>query len=93
MRIIDKITEFFIFAEMGTKVQYKNYVPGYNPMRGHDDDRNGTWSMFYDGSRAPNGHLYNAFMLKPMNGYSEYDKEMLKRTMLEHEAIFRKQVK
>ncbi|KAH7660727.1 hypothetical protein IHE45_15G012200 [Dioscorea alata] len=77
---------------MGTKVQCKSYMPGYYPMRGHDDDRNGNWSMFYDGSRAPNGHLYNAFMLKPMNGYSEYDKEMLKRTMLEHEAIFRKQV-
>ncbi|KAM0951415.1 hypothetical protein DsansV1_C03g0025301 [Dioscorea sansibarensis] len=77
---------------MGTKVQCKSYMPGYSLMRGHDDDRRGNWSMFYDGNRGPNGYLYNAFMLKPMNGYSEYDKEMLKRTMLEHEAVFRKQV-
>lgn len=38
------------------------------------------------------GHLYSGFMLRPVNEYSEYDKEMLKQMMLEHETIFRKQV-
>ncbi|KAM0937457.1 hypothetical protein DsansV1_C25g0188681 [Dioscorea sansibarensis] len=76
---------------MGAKVQCKSYLPGYNPMRGQDDDRNISWSLFCDG-KARNGHAYNEVMLKTVLGYSEYDKEMLKRTMLEHEAIFRKQV-
>ncbi|KAH7673467.1 hypothetical protein IHE45_08G009400 [Dioscorea alata] len=76
---------------MGAKVQCKSYLPGYNPMRGQDDDRNVSWSLFCDG-KARNGHAYNEVMLKTVLGYSECDKEMLKRTMLEHEAIFRKQV-
>ena len=77
---------------MGAKVQCESYLPGYNPMRGQDDDRNISWSLFCDG-KARNGHAYNEVMLKTVLGYSEYDKEMLKRTMLEHEAIFRKQVR
>lgn len=48
-----------------------------------------SWSPYYE-DRALNEHLYNGSMSRPE--YSGYDKEMLKRTILEHEATFRKQV-
>ncbi|XP_026659375.2 uncharacterized protein LOC103704441 isoform X1 [Phoenix dactylifera] len=50
-----------------------------------------SWSWCYEDNML-SGHLYSGFMLRPVNEYSEYDKQMLKQTMLEHEAIFRKQV-
>ncbi|KAI0504801.1 hypothetical protein KFK09_015754 [Dendrobium nobile] len=68
----------------------KSYIPEYYTMRGLKDTGN-SWPLFYD-DKLLNGHLHNGCMFTSLNGYSEYDKEMLKRTMLEHEATFRKQV-
>ena len=82
---------FIIFAGMGTKVQYKSYLPGYHPMRDLNENVSSSWSRCYEDTML-SGHIYSNFMLRPVNEYSEYDKEMLKRTMLEHEATFRKQV-
>ncbi|XP_010923571.1 uncharacterized protein [Elaeis guineensis] len=76
---------------MGTKVQYKSYLPGYHPMRDLNENVSSSWSRCYEDTML-SGHIYSNFMLRPVNEYSEYDKEMLKRTMLEHEATFRKQV-
>ncbi|KAG1347854.1 hypothetical protein COCNU_06G016830 [Cocos nucifera] len=49
------------------------------------------WSQYYEDNMLSR-HLCNGFMLRPVNEYFGHDKEMLKQTMLEHEAIFRKQV-
>ncbi|KAL0916789.1 hypothetical protein M5K25_014328 [Dendrobium thyrsiflorum] len=68
----------------------KSYIPGYYTMKGLKDTGN-SWPLFYE-NKLLNGHLHNGCMFSSLNGYSEYDKEMLKRTMLEHEATFRKQV-
>uniref|UniRef100_A0A0D9W9Y2 Uncharacterized protein n=1 Tax=Leersia perrieri TaxID=77586 RepID=A0A0D9W9Y2_9ORYZ len=40
----------------------------------------------------PNGHVSDSFTITTANRSPDYDKEMLKRTMLVHEATFRKQV-
>ena len=76
---------------MGTKLQCESYQLGYSSMRNLNEDSSGIWSPYYE-DKTLNEHLYNGFMLRPVNEYSGYDKEMLKRTMLEHEATFRKQV-
>lgn len=54
-------------------------------------DSNGWRSPYYE-DKPSNGQLYNGFMTKQADGYSEYDNETLKRTMLSHEAMFRQQV-
>ncbi|KAG1368611.1 hypothetical protein COCNU_14G010790 [Cocos nucifera] len=59
-------------------------------MRNLNENVSSSWSRCYEDNML-SGHLYSDFMLHPVND-SEYDKEMLKRIMLEHEATFRKQV-
>nr|XP_010936384.1 uncharacterized protein LOC105056020 [Elaeis guineensis]XP_010936385.1 uncharacterized protein LOC105056020 [Elaeis guineensis]XP_019709918.1 uncharacterized protein LOC105056020 [Elaeis guineensis] len=76
---------------MGTKVQCKSYIPGYYPMTNLNKDSDSSWSRYHE-DKTFSGPLYNGFKVSPVNEHSEYDKEMLKRTMLEHEAVFRKQV-
>ena len=76
---------------MGTKVQHTSYLPGFYAMRDLNEEAEGCWSQYYEDNTSDR-NLSNGYQLRPTNGYSEYDKEMLKRTMLEHEAIFRKQV-
>lgn len=65
---------------MGTKVEGKVYIPGYFDMAGSSVNSNG------------NALPYYRFTITSPNGSVHYDKEMLKRTMLAHEATFRKQV-
>ncbi|XP_020092956.1 uncharacterized protein LOC109713339 isoform X1 [Ananas comosus] len=74
---------------MGTKVEGKSFMPGYFAMGKFSVDENSCYSRY---ENTVNGQIHNGFVLGPNNGYMGYDKEMLKRTMLEHEAIFRKQV-
>ncbi|XP_020578464.1 uncharacterized protein LOC110023399 [Phalaenopsis equestris] len=69
----------------------KSYIPGHYSTRDLNMDRGNSWPVYYD-NKLLSGHLHNNCILSSLNLYSEYDKEMLKRTMLEHEAIFRKQV-
>ncbi|XP_006650620.1 uncharacterized protein LOC102704320 [Oryza brachyantha] len=76
---------------MGAKVEGDNYMLGYYAMGDFNIDANGRWSPYHE-EKTSNGHMCNGFIAKPTNVYSEYDKEMLTRTMLEHEAIFRQQV-
>jgi len=76
---------------MGAKVEGESYMPGYYATGDLNMEPNGRWSPYYE-ERTSNGRLCNGFTTKPTNGYSEFDKEMLKRQMLEHEAIFRQQV-
>ncbi|KAJ4961778.1 hypothetical protein NE237_021688 [Protea cynaroides] len=79
---------------MGTKVQCKSYLPGYYSMRDlNSDANNGGWPVYYEDKTLKSGQYYNGFLLRPStDAYLGYDKEMLKQTMLKHEAIFRDQV-
>ena len=76
---------------MGAKVEGESYNPGYYATGDLHMDSNGWRSPYYE-DRTSNGQLYNGFMTKQADGYSEYDNETLKRTMLSHEAMFRQQV-
>lgn len=78
---------------MGTKVQRENYLSVNHLMRNLNEDSYGHFPQSSDDSdETLSDNLYDGCMLTPLNGYSAYDREMLKRTMLEHEAVFRKQV-
>ncbi|KAI3970862.1 hypothetical protein MKX01_024509 [Papaver californicum] len=79
---------------MGTKIQCKSYSPLFHPMRDLNEDANsGSWPVYYDDKMLKNEQYYNCFVARSeMNGYSDYDKEVLKQTILEHDNVFRKQV-
>ncbi|KAJ7943393.1 DUF863 family protein [Quillaja saponaria] len=79
---------------MGTKVQSKSYLPGYYSMRDLNDESSSCgWPLFYGDKNLSNGQCYNGYLQRATSGArSEYDKDVLKRTMLEHEAIFKNQV-
>ncbi|XP_077211473.1 uncharacterized protein LOC143846795 [Tasmannia lanceolata] len=78
---------------MGTKVQSKNCLLEHFFMGDLNGDANtGNWSPFYGDKMFTNAQYYNGFTQRPVDVYLDYDKELLKQTMLRHEAIFRKQV-
>ncbi|XP_022776803.1 LOW QUALITY PROTEIN: uncharacterized protein LOC111318296 [Durio zibethinus] len=81
-------------TEMGTKVQSKSYFPGYYSMRDLNEDSNScSWPHYYGDKTLTNGQYYNGFFPRAVvDAYPGYDKDLLKRTMLEHEAIFKNQV-
>uniref|UniRef100_A0A1D1YG12 Phosphoglycerate kinase, cytosolic n=2 Tax=Anthurium amnicola TaxID=1678845 RepID=A0A1D1YG12_9ARAE len=76
---------------MGTKVHHKSYLPGYYSMGDINGDLNSSWPRYHE-DKTLNGQFCNGFAPRPLNGYLDYDKEVLKLTMLKHEEIFRKQV-
>ncbi|XP_042449564.1 uncharacterized protein LOC122034385 isoform X2 [Zingiber officinale] len=78
-------------TEMCTNVQTKNYLPEYNSMHGIKEDATSSWSS-YCHQRKLSEHIFSTYMPRHVNGCTEQDKEILKRTILEHEAIFRKQI-
>ncbi|TYH91163.1 hypothetical protein ES332_A13G097800v1 [Gossypium tomentosum] len=79
---------------MGTKVQSKSYLPGFYSMRDFNEDSNGcSWPLYCGDKTLTSGQYYNSFFPRAIaDVYPEYDKDRLKRTMLEHEAIFHNQV-
>ncbi|XP_052879970.1 uncharacterized protein LOC108464554 isoform X4 [Gossypium arboreum] len=82
------------FERMGTKVQSKSYLPGFYSMRDFNEDSNGcSWPLYCGDKTLTSGQYYNSFFPRAIaDVYPEYDKDRLKRTMLEHEAIFHNQV-
>ncbi|CAN6329561.1 unnamed protein product [Urochloa humidicola] len=76
---------------MGTKVEGKTYIPGYFDMADSSVNSNGNAVPYYKENK-PSVHLSDKFTITSSNGSVHYDKELLKRTMLAHEATFRKQV-
>ncbi|RRT40200.1 hypothetical protein B296_00058658 [Ensete ventricosum] len=76
---------------MGTKVQYKSYLSGYHPITDLDEDTNFSWSPFSEHKSFSWQHC-NDIKPRTISSWSEYDKETLKQTMLEHEATFQNQV-
>lgn len=52
-----------------------------------------SWPLYYGDKTLTNGQYYNGFLPRAVaDSYSEYDKDVVKRTMLQHEAIFKDQV-
>ena len=52
-----------------------------------------SWPAYYGDKPLANGQYYNGFLPRAATDlYSAYDKDVLKRTMLEHEETFKKQV-
>ncbi|XP_044493466.1 uncharacterized protein LOC123216887 isoform X2 [Mangifera indica] len=79
---------------MGTKVQCKSYLPGYYPMRDlNQDSNNYSWPSYYGDKSLTNGQYYNGFLPRAAaEVYSGCEKDAVKKKMLEHEAVFKKQV-
>ncbi|KAF7809069.1 uncharacterized protein G2W53_035812 [Senna tora] len=76
---------------MGTKVQN---LPGYYSMRDLNEESSSCgWPLFYGDKTLTNGQYYSDYQPSAsVDGCSVYDKEVVKRMMLEHEATFKKQV-
>lgn len=80
---------------MGTKVQIENYPVGHCSMRDLSRESNGaSWpSCFRDHKLPSEQFYYDGFVPGAVaDSHSGYDKELVKQTMLEHEAIFKNQV-
>ncbi|XP_010554297.1 PREDICTED: uncharacterized protein LOC104824067 [Tarenaya hassleriana] len=71
---------------MGTKVQRESLLPGYHhSMRDLNEDSSGC--------SLANSQYYNGFPPRNMaDSYLGYEKDLVRRTMLEHEAVFKSQV-
>ncbi|RDX71138.1 hypothetical protein CR513_49542, partial [Mucuna pruriens] len=76
---------------MGTKVQ--NF-PGYYSMRDLNEESSSCgWPLFYGDKSLTNGQYYNNYLPNSTtDACSVYDKDVVKRMMLEHEAVFKNQV-
>ncbi|XP_027361275.1 uncharacterized protein LOC113869242 [Abrus precatorius] len=76
---------------MGTKVQN---LPGYYSMRDLNEESSSCgWPLFYGDKSLTNGQYYNNYLPSAnVDACSAYDKDVVKRMMLEHEAIFKNQV-
>ncbi|CAN1187762.1 hypothetical protein LINPERPRIM_LOCUS32025 [Linum perenne] len=79
---------------MGTKVQCESYYPGYLQMRDITDDANScSWPQYYGEKPFANGQYCNGVLPKATTEtYPGFDKDSIKRTMLEHEATFKHQL-
>jgi hypothetical protein len=75
---------------MGAKVEAEGYKLGHYAVGNLQAGING-WRSSYE-EETSNGEFCNGFMTTEAVGYSDYDREMFKRTMLAHEAAFRQQV-
>ena len=76
---------------MGIKAEGKTYIPEYFDMEHSSVNSNGN-VLPYHKENKPSVYLAEKFTIIASNGSVHYDKEMIKRTMLVHEATFRKQV-
>ncbi|KAG5059515.1 hypothetical protein JHK87_000544 [Glycine soja] len=76
---------------MGTKVQN---LPGYYSMRDLNEESSSCgWPLFYGDKSLTNGQYYNNYLPSSVtDACSAYDKDVVKRMMLEHEAVFKNQV-
>ncbi|KAK4762784.1 hypothetical protein SAY86_008552 [Trapa natans] len=76
---------------MGTEVQFKSSIPGYYTVRDLNEDliSCSDWPLHYRERCSPNGQVYG----HSLGGASfDYNRDAVKKKILEHEAIFKKQV-
>lgn len=81
---------------MGTKVQIENYLPAHYSMKDLNRESNGaSWTSCYgESNNLSNGQFYYGFLPRPVaDAQPGYDKDVVKQTMLEHEAVFKNQVR
>ncbi|KAH9626158.1 hypothetical protein KSS87_017682, partial [Heliosperma pusillum] len=81
-------------GSMGTKVQIENCLTGQSSTRDLTRETNGGgWPSCYTGGSLPNGQFHYGYLARTIaDSHPGYDKDVLKQTMLEHEAIFKDQV-
>ncbi|KAL9254913.1 hypothetical protein AKJ16_DCAP24042 [Drosera capensis] len=79
---------------MGTKLEFDNCLPGYSSMSDLARGANGgSWPVYYGDNGFPNGQHYYGLLPKSISdSYQGHDKDLVKRTILEHETIFKNQV-
>lgn len=59
----------------------------------NEDSSSCNWPLFYGDKTLTNGQYYNGFLPSAtVDAYSGYDRDAVKQTMLDHEAIFKNQV-
>ncbi|KAL2906671.1 Uncharacterized protein RDABS01_005381 [Bienertia sinuspersici] len=82
------------FAGMGTKVQIENYLPAHYSMKDLNRESNGaSWTSCFSENNLSNGQFYYGFLPRTVaDSQPGPDKDVVKQTMLEHEAIFKNQV-
>lgn len=70
-------------------------LPGYYSMRDLNEESSSCgWPLFYGDKTLSNGQFYNSYLSSATaDACLTYDKDVVKQTMLEHEAEFRSQVK
>ncbi|EEF50793.1 uncharacterized protein LOC8289151 [Ricinus communis] len=79
---------------MGTKAQCESFFQGYFSMRDLNEDSNScSWPLYYGDRTFTNGQYYNGYLPRAIaDMYPGYDKDVVKQTMLEHEATFKNQL-
>ncbi|GAB2214468.1 hypothetical protein Drorol1_Dr00018817 [Drosera rotundifolia] len=79
---------------MGTKLEFDNSLPGYSSMSDFARGANGgSWPVYYGDNGFPNGQHYYGLLPKSISdSYQGHGKDIVKRTILEHEMIFKNQV-
>ena len=79
---------------MGTKLQIENCLPAHYSMKDLNRDANGgSWPLCFGESNLSNGQCYYSFLPRTVaDSHPGYDKDFVKQTMLQHEAIFKNQV-
>lgn len=77
---------------MGETVHCESFLP---LMRDLSEDSNScSWSMYCGDKNLPYGQYQNGFSMRPVadSSYAGYERDFLKQTMIEHEAVFKNQV-
>ena len=77
---------------MGAKVEGEGYKSGHYAVSDLNAAAADGWRSPYEEDKTSDEQLCNGFMATEPVSYSDCDKEMFKRTILAHEAVFRQQV-
>ncbi|KAG6660250.1 hypothetical protein CIPAW_03G092200 [Carya illinoinensis] len=81
---------------MGAEVQCKMYLQGYYSLKDLDNNAGkGTWPLHQEQKilRSGQPQYQDMFLTRPdIHRYEEYEKELLRQTILKHETIFRHQL-
>ncbi|XP_074309674.1 uncharacterized protein LOC141644120 [Silene latifolia] len=79
---------------MATKVQIENCLRGQSSTRDISHESNGgSWPSCYTDGSLPKGRFHYSYLARTIaDSHPGYDKDVVKQTMLEHEAIFKDQV-
>lgn len=76
------------------EVQYKSHPAVYYPMRDLNEDYYScNWPIYHPDKALSSKQCYNGFSSRPpADEFPESDKDVVKQTIIEHEAVFKNQV-